>query len=90
MDNVLTKVQAVFHEAFGIDSRLISLDTTPNQIRAWDSFGHLDLACGLEQAFGINLDVDDLMGMESVREIVRIVNSKLSQLEDHSYQRRYQ
>jgi acyl carrier protein len=31
----------------------------------------------LEQAFGIHLDVDDLMEMENVREIVRIVSSKL-------------
>jgi acyl carrier protein len=77
MDNVLTKVQDVFHEAFGVDSQLISLDTTPNEVPAWDSVGHLDLASRLEQAFGINLDVDDLMEMENVREIIRIVSSKL-------------
>jgi len=46
-------------------------------VPAWDSVGHLDLASRLEQAFGINLDVDDLMEMENVREIIRIVNSKL-------------
>jgi acyl carrier protein len=77
MENVLTKVQDVFHEAFGIDAQLISLETTPNEVPAWDSVGHLDLASRLEQAFGINLDVDDLMEMENVREIIRIVNSKL-------------
>ena len=77
MDNVLTKVQDVFHEAFGVDAQLISLATTPNEVPAWDSVGHLDLASRLEQAFGIHLDVDDLMEMENVREIIRIVNSKL-------------
>jgi acyl carrier protein len=77
MDNVLTRVQEVFHEAFGVDAQLISLETTPNEVPAWDSVGHLDLASRLEQAFGINLDVDDLMEMENVREIVRIVNAKL-------------
>jgi len=77
MDNVLTKVQEVFHEAFGVDAQLISLETTPKEVPAWDSVGHLDLASRLEHAFGINLDVDDLMEMENVREIVRILNSKL-------------
>ena len=77
MDSVLTKVQDVFHEAFGIDAQLISLETTPNEVPAWDSVGHLDLASRLEQAFGVNFDVDDLMEMENVREIVRIVNAKL-------------
>lgn len=77
MDNVLSRVQEVFHEAFGVDAQLISLETTPNEVPAWDSVGHLDLASRLEQAFAINLDVDDLMEMENVREIIRIVNSKL-------------
>jgi acyl carrier protein len=77
MDNVLARVQDVFHEAFGVDSLLVSLDTTPNDVPAWDSVGHLDLASRLEQAFGISLDVDDLMEMENVREIIRIVSSKL-------------
>jgi acyl carrier protein len=77
MDNVLTKVQEVFHAAFGVDARLISLDTAPNEVPAWDSVGHLDLASRLEAAFGINFDVDDLMEMENVRQIVRIVDSKL-------------
>jgi acyl carrier protein len=77
MDSVLIRVQEVFHEAFGIHAQLISLETTPNEVPAWDSVGHLDLASRLEQAFGINFDVDDLMEMENVRQIVRIVNSKL-------------
>ena len=77
MENVLVRVQDVFHEAFGVDAQLVSLDTTPNDVPAWDSVGHLDLASRLEQAFGISLDVDDLMEMENVREIIRIVSSKL-------------
>ncbi len=76
MENVLTRVQEVFHQAFGVDTQVISLETTPSDVPAWDSVGHLDLASRLEQAFGIHLDVDDLMEMENVREIVRIVSSK--------------
>jgi acyl carrier protein len=37
----------------------------------------LDLASRLEAAFGISFDVDDLMEMENVRQIIRIVDSKL-------------
>lgn len=77
MDNVLPRVREVFHEAFEIDPQIISLETTPNDVPAWDSVGHLDLASKLERAFGVSFDVDDLMEMENVREIVRIVSSKL-------------
>jgi acyl carrier protein len=78
-DNVLITVQKAFQSAFDIDPGQISLETTPNDVPAWDSVGHLQLAHSLEQAFGTTLDVDDLMEMESVREIVRIVQSKKNQ-----------
>lgn len=77
MDSVLVRVQGVFHDTFGIDPQLVTLETTPSDMPAWDSVGHLDLASRLEQVFGISFDVDDLMEMENVREIVRIVSAKL-------------
>ena len=61
MESVLARVQDVFHEAFGMEPQLISLETTPGDAPAWDSVGHLDLASRLEQVFGISFDVDDLM-----------------------------
>lgn len=76
MENVLAGVQEVFREAFGTDPQLISLETTPSDVPAWDSVGHLDLASRLERVFGISFDVDDLMEMENVRAIIRIINSK--------------
>ena len=77
MDDTLNKIQEAFHKAFGVDPQLVSLETTPSDVPAWDSVGHLELASSLEQSFGINLDVDDLMEMENVREIVRVIKSKL-------------
>jgi len=75
-EDILTKTQDAFREAFNVDPSLVSLETRPDDIPGWDSLGQLALATSLEQAFAINLDVDDLMEMESVREIVRIIKSK--------------
>jgi acyl carrier protein len=77
-DYILTKVRAAFQTAFDIDPQLVSMETTASDISAWDSVGHLSLAGSLEEVFGISLDVDDLMEMESVREIVRIIAPKLA------------
>ncbi len=77
-DYVLTKVQAAFQAAFDVDPQSVSLETTASDIPSWDSVGHLSLAGTLEEIFGISLDVDDLMEMENVREIVRIISSKLT------------
>jgi acyl carrier protein len=76
--DILSNVQEAFKSAFDIDPKLVTMDTTASDISAWDSVGHLSLAGSLEQVFGISLDVDELMEMENVREIVRIVSSKLA------------
>jgi acyl carrier protein len=78
MEDLLTKVQLAFHDAFDIDPQLVSTDTTPDDIPGWDSVRHLALASSLESTFEVSFDVDDLMEMENVREIVRILNSKLN------------
>ncbi len=78
-DYVLAKVREAFKAAFDIDPQSVSMETSASDISGWDSVGHLSLAGNLEEVFGISLDVDDLMEMENVREIVRIITAKLSQ-----------
>jgi len=77
-DYILNNVREAFKGAFDIDPQLVTMETTASDISSWDSVGHLSLAGNLEEVFGISLDVDELMEMENVREIVRIVSSKLS------------
>jgi acyl carrier protein len=48
--------------------------------------GHVTLASSLEQAFGLTFDVDDLMAMENVKEICRVVQSKLGQVQGSQLQ----
>ncbi len=79
---VLTKVQTAFKSAFDVDPKTVTLETTPDQVPAWDSMGHVTLAGSLEQAFGLTFDVDDLMEMENVKEICRVVQKKLSKVAD--------
>jgi acyl carrier protein len=76
-ESLLPRVQNAFHDAFDVDAQFVSMNTAPEDIPGWDSVGHLTLATRLESAFDVSFDVDDLMEMENVREIVRIVDSKL-------------
>jgi acyl carrier protein len=54
------------------------MDTEPSDVPTWDSMGHVTLASSLEKEFGVTFDIDDLMAMENVREICKIVHSKLA------------
>lgn len=80
MQEVLAKVQTAFQSAFDVDPGTVTINTTPNEVSAWDSMGHVTLASSLEQAFGLTFDVDDLMEMENVKEICRVVQSKLGKV----------
>jgi acyl carrier protein len=78
MEYILTKVRAAFQASFDVDPQSVTMETNASDVPGWDSMGHLSLASNLEQDFGITLDVDELLEMENVREIVRIVSMKLA------------
>ena len=78
MENTLRKVQEAFKAALNVQPESITIDTTPKDIPAWDSMGHVALASSLEQLFGLSFDVDEVMEMENVRQIVRIVEARLA------------
>jgi acyl carrier protein len=78
MQTILTTVQGAFKAAFDVDPCSVSIETKPNDIPAWDSMGHVALISSLEQAFGLSFDVDEVMEMEDVRQIVRIVEGHLA------------
>ena len=42
----------------------------------WDSVAHMQLVAGLEAAFGIMIDTDDVIAMSDYAEIRRIVSEK--------------
>jgi acyl carrier protein len=77
MENLLTKVQGAFKSAFDVEPQSITIDTKPSDVPAWDSMGHIALISSLEQAFGLSFDVDEVMEMEDVRQIVRIIEDRL-------------
>jgi acyl carrier protein len=77
MDEVFSKIQKSFQDSFGIEAGAVTMETTPGAVPGWDSMGHLTLASNLEQSFGLSFNVDELMEMENVQAIVRIVCGKL-------------
>ena len=78
-DQVLPRVREAFKTVFDIEPQSLTLETSAGDIPGWNSLGHLSLTTHLEQTFGITFDVDELMEMENVREIVRIITPKLSE-----------
>lgn len=75
---VKEKVYDILAEVFSISREQISDEIGPGDLRAWDSLGQLELLTGIEREFNLRLSVDDIVAIESVADIVRIVEEKES------------
>ena len=56
---------SVFLDCFGIDASELNAELTYQSIGAWDSVGHMAMVASLEDAFGIMLEMDDIIDFGS-------------------------
>ena len=59
------KYDISFTEAFSIDKKKLEKNLEYNSIDEWDSIGHMTLMSGLEDAFKIALETDDIIDFSS-------------------------
>jgi acyl carrier protein len=64
MENI-TKYNQVFIECFGLDESKLNKDLVYESIPEWDSVGHMGMIAGLEDAFEIEMDTDDIIDFSS-------------------------
>lgn len=76
MNDTVTEDQvvAVFARVLGIAADSVNDDLRYNTIPQWDSIAHMSVVAALEEAFGVMIDMDEVIDMSSVgkaREILR-------------------
>ena len=80
MENLVT-YNNVFKESFAIEEqRLLGLKY--QDIPEWDSVGHMALMTSLEESFGIEMEIDDIIDFSSYEkgmEILRKYNIVLNE-----------
>jgi acetyltransferase-like isoleucine patch superfamily enzyme/acyl carrier protein len=62
----------VFKKVFSVDGA-VDLSWGPRDIERWDSLGHLNLILGIEKEFNIALQEDDMLHMNTVEDVCRVV-----------------
>lgn len=73
----LARVQQAFSAAFGVAPESVTIDSGPDDVDGWDSLGHAALVSALEQVFAVQFDIDEVMEMENMAAVVRIVDARL-------------
>lgn len=75
--DALDLVRRAFHEAFQVAPEQLQTSNSPADIDGWDSLGHVKLVGLLEEASGVQFEVDEIMDMEDVAAIVHILQKHL-------------
>jgi acyl carrier protein len=70
-------VATVFRNAMRLDDRFAIEDRMSfEDIPGWDSVGHMNLVTQLESQLGVTLDMDEIVGLDSVGAVRAIVARK--------------
>lgn len=69
-------IRSIFAEVFRLPASEVRDSLRPEDVKGWDSLGHLALVTELEASFGISLHDDDVTHMETVGRIKEILRRR--------------
>jgi acyl carrier protein len=73
MNEKLNTYNSVFKETFGINESKLP-DLKYQDIIEWDSVGHMGLMSSLEDAFKIEMEIDDIIDFSSYKKGIEILS----------------
>jgi len=71
--NNTEKYNKTFLSSLSIEERNLNKNLKYNDIPEWDSIGHMTLMSGLEDAFNINIETDDIVDFSSYKKGMEIL-----------------
>ena len=71
-----TKLNEIIASTLHIPLGAVTDQLTMAEVETWDSLQHMDLIASLEQAFGAEFTFEEIVSMQSVAEIKRVLKSK--------------
>jgi acyl carrier protein len=69
-------VEHIMADVLKMDEADVADNLTIDDLEAWDSLKHMDLVVSIEQAFKIELTLDEIIIMTSVVAIKRVLNDR--------------
>lgn len=75
-EEILKKVNDIFHDVFDDDSIIVTEETTADDVEDWDSLMHITLISEVESAFGFKFQMKDVVGMKNVGEMIDIIQNR--------------
>ena len=71
------KIRKIIAKFLSVEEKKIKDETGPGDLPEWDSLAHQGLILELENVFKLKLAIDDVLEMESLEDIVEIIENKI-------------
>lgn len=77
MDNIGNKVKEILSQILGVDKGRITESLSIGDIPQWDSMGNIAIISAIEEAFGVEIPMEDLFELTSVKGITDWLEANL-------------
>ena len=74
--DIRKKLRDIAREVFSDDTLEITDELSQDDIKAWDSLGHIRLIAATEDAFQITFTMDEIEGLKRMGQVVELVAEK--------------
>ena len=71
-----TKLSEIVTSTLHIPADRVTDELAMSEVETWDSLQHMNLIASLEQEFGVEFTFEEIVAMQSVAEIKRVLGSK--------------
>lgn len=75
-DEIKDKLQKIFRDVIGQDDLIISDSSNPDNIEEWDSLMHITILEAVQDEFGVNFSLDEMIEMDDVERIINAIEAK--------------
>lgn len=73
---ILSQVQAVFHDVLDNPAIRLSASTTAADVDDWDSLNHIQLVVAVEKKFGVKFTSAEIQGWNNVGDMLACIRAK--------------
>ena len=74
---LLSRVQDIFRDVFGIENLEIAETTNASDIEDWDSLMHISILAAVQDEFGVVFNMDEITNMKNVGDIITAIGEKM-------------
>ena len=70
-----SKIIKIFEDILNIEDGKINLNSTPQDIKEWDSVATINIIIAIEEEFGIKFKLKDLQDIKSVKNFLELIEA---------------